>query len=176
MASEKILEQKKQIVSDLSDKMKNSCAGVFVDYKGITVDQDTKLRKELREAGVSYGVIKNSILSFAVKDAGLDGLDDVLKGTTALAMCDSDYVAAAKILCDFAKKNDFFKIKAGYIDSNVIDEAGVKSLANLPSKEVLVAQLLGVMNGPIRGLATVLNGNIKGLAVALNAIAEKKSA
>ncbi|CDB23959.1 50S ribosomal protein L10 [Clostridium sp. CAG:557] len=176
MPSEKILEQKKALVASLSDKLKNSCAGVIVNYKGINVSDDTKLRKELRESGVEYFVVKNTLLQRAAKEAGLDGLEPVLEGTTAIAISKEDHVAAARILCKFADENDFFKAKAGFIEGKVISEAEVNNLAKLPTKEVLVAKALGGLNAPISGFVTVLNGTIKGLVVALNAIAEKQSA
>ena len=176
MPSEKILEQKKALVASLTDKLKNSCAGVIVNYKGINVSDDTKLRKELREAGVEYFVVKNTLLQRATKEAGLDGLEPVLEGTTAIAISKDDHVAAARILCKFAEGNDFFKAKAGFIEGKVISEAEVNNLAKLPTKEVLVAKALGGLNAPISGFVTVLNGTIRGLVVALNAIAEKQSA
>lgn len=176
MPNEKILEQKKALVASLSDKLKNSCAGVIVNYKGINVSDDTKLRKELRESGVEYFVVKNTLLQRAAKEAGLDGLEPVLEGTTAIAISKEDHVAAARILCKFADENDFFKAKAGFIEGKVISEAEVNNLAKLPTKEVLVAKALGGLNAPISGFVTVLNGTIKGLVVALNAIAEKQSA
>ena len=176
MPSEKVLEQKKALVEQLAEKLKGSCAGVFVKYKGITVEDDTKLRKELREAGVEYSVIKNTLLSRAAEKAGLDGLDSVLKGSTAVATSNDDYVAAARILCKFAKNNDFFKAKAGFVEGKVIDASEVENLSKLPSKEILVAQVLGTLNAPITGFATVLNGTIRSLVIALNAIAEKQSA
>ena len=176
MPSEKILEQKKALVASLSDKLKNSCAGVIVNYKGINVSDDTKLRKELRESGVEYFVVKNTLLQRAAKEAGLDGLEPVLEGTTAIAISKEDHVAAARILCKFADENDFFKAKAGFIEGKVISEAEVNNRAKLPTKEVLVAKALGGLNAPISGFVTVLNGTIKGLVVALNAIAEKQSA
>lgn len=176
MPSEKVLEQKKQIVAELAEKLKGSCAGVVVDYKGITVDKDTKLRKDLREAGVDYFVIKNTLLSRAAKEAGIDGLDPVLEGTTALAVSKEDYVAAARILSKFAEDNKVFNVKAGFVEGKTINEKEVGDLAKLPSKEVLVSRVLCGLNTPITGLVTVLNGTIKGLVVALNAIAEKQSA
>ena len=176
MPSEKVLEQKKQIVAELSESLKNSCIGVIVNYKGITVADDTKLRKSLRESGDEYKVVKNTLLSRALKEAGIDGLDSVLEGTTAIAISQEDYVGAAKILCEYAEKSKTFEIKAGFVDGNVIDAEGVKNLAKLPSKEVLLAQVLGGLNAPITGFATVLNGTLKGLVVALNAIAEKQGA
>ena len=176
MPSEKILEQKKAIVADLAEKLKSSCAGVVVDYKGINVSDDTKLRRELREAGVDYFVVKNTLLSRAAKEADIDGLDSVLEGTTAIAISNDDYIAAAKILCDFADKNKTFNVKSGFIDGNVVSVDQINELAKLPSKEVLVAKAIGGLNAPISGFVTVLNGTIKGLVVALNAIAQKQSA
>lgn len=176
MPSEKILEKKKQAVSALTESLKNSCAGVIVDYKGVTVAQDTKLRKELREAGSNYMVVKNTLLRLALKEAGIDGLDEVLEGTTAIALNAEDHVASARILSKFAENNKTFKIKAGFLDGVAIDTKAIKELAELPSKEVLVAKALGGLNAPITGFVTVLNGTMKGLVVALNAIAEKQAA
>ena len=176
MPSEKILEQKKAVVAELSERLKGSVAGVLVNYKGITVADDTKLRKDLREAGVKYTVVKNTLLKRAAEDAVIEGLDPVLEGTTALATSEEDYVAAAKILCEYAEKNKNFEIKSGYVDGGVLGVDEIKDLAKLPSKEVLVAKALGGLNAPISGFVTVLNGNIRGLACVLNAIAEKKGA
>ena len=120
--------------------------------------------------------MKNTLLQRAAKEAGLDGLEPVLEGTTAIAISKEDHVAAARILCKFADENDFFKAKAGFIEGKVISEAEVNNLAKLPTKEVLVAKALGGLNAHISGFVTVLNGTIKGLVVALNAIAEKQSA
>ena len=163
MPSEKVLEQKKLAVSEIKAKLQNSVAGVIVDYKGINVADDTKLRKELREAGIEYAVVKNTLLRFAAKEAGFDALTDVLEGTTALAVSNDDPVAAAKILNKYAEDSKGkFSLKAGYVEGKILDQAGLQNLAKLPSKEQLLTQLL-----------SVLNGNIRGLAVALNAIAEK---
>ena len=175
MPSAKILEQKKQVVAELADKMSRACAGVFVDYCGITVEEDTKLRAEMRKAGVEYTVVKNTLPRFAAKDAGLDGLDEILNGTTALALSYDDPVAPAKILNAYASKHENFKVKMGFVEGKVITPAEVKDLGDLPSREVLVATILGTMNAPITGLVTVLNGTIKGLAVALKAIDEQKA-
>ncbi len=176
MPSEKILEQKKAIVADLAEKLKSSCAGVVVDYKGINVADDTKLRKELRESGVEYFVVKNTLLQRAVKEAGLEDLEPVLEGTTAIAISQEDHVAAARILCGFGKKNKFFNAKAGFVEGKVISEAEVNNLAKLPPKEELIAKTVGSLNAPISGLVTVLDGTIKGLVVVLNAVAQKQSA
>ncbi|MBQ3078064.1 MAG: 50S ribosomal protein L10 [Clostridia bacterium] len=176
MPSAKILEQKKLVVAALADKLSKATAGVFVDYCGITVEEDTKLRAEMRKAGVEYTVVKNTLTRLAAKEAGLEGLDEILNGTTALAVSYDDAVAPAKILDAYASKHDNFKIKMGFVEGKVISAAEVKNLAMLPSREVLIAQVLGTMNAPITGLVTVLNGNIRGLAVALKAIAEQKGA
>lgn len=163
MPSEKTLKQKQEVVAELKAKLNGAVAGVLVDYKGITVEQDTKLRREMREANVEYTVIKNSLLRFAAKEVGFDGLCDVLEGTTALAVSNEDPISAAKILTKFAEASkDKFSIKAGFVDGEILSAAKVTELGNLPSKEQLLGQLL-----------SVLNGNIRGLAVALNAIAEK---
>ena len=150
-------------VEELAQKLSSAAAGVIVEYKGISVADDTLLRRKLREAGVDYAVVKNTMLGRAAAKAGLEGLDDVLKGTTALAVSAEDPVSAAKILCEQAKNDENFKVKAGFLDGAVIDVARVNELAKLPSREGLISMLLSVLNGPIRGLA-----------VALNAIAEKQ--
>ncbi len=176
MPSEKILEQKKQLVAALAADLKESCTGVIVNYKGINVADDTKLRKQLREAGSTYKVVKNTMLKRALDEAGIEGLEGVLEGTTAIAYNKEDYVVSAKILSEFAEKSKTFELKAGFVDGNALDAAGVKELAALPPKEVLVAKALGGLNAPITGFVTVLNGTLKGLVVALNAIAEKQGA
>jgi len=177
LPSEKILTQKKQQVEDLAALLKSSVAGVLVDYKGINVANDTKLRRELRAAGVNYSVIKNTLLRRAVEKADLKDLDDILTGTTALAVCENDAVAAAKILNKYAEgSKGAFKIKGGFVEGKVIDAQSVEALAKLPAREELVAMVLRGFNAPISGFANVLNGNLRGLAIALNQIAEKKSA
>lgn len=175
MPSEKILDQKKEIVAELAQKMRESAAGVLVDYRGLTVEQDTKLRAKLREANIEYKVVKNTLTRLAANEVGYEELDPILNGPTSLALSKEDPVVAAKVLCDFAKTNDSLEIKAGFVDGRVIGVAEVKALAALPSKEVLIAKMLGSMNAPISGLANVLNANIRGLVVALNAIAEKSA-
>ena len=164
MPSEKILEQKKAIVAELTDKIKNSAAGVFVDYQGLTVADDTALRRELRKAGVEYSVVKNSLARFAVKNAGYEtDFDEILNGVTALALSESDVIAPAKILCNFAKKNDNLKIKAGFTEGRAISIDEIKELSVLPSKEELISKTLYWLLSPIQGLA-----------IALQAIADKQ--
>ena len=153
LASEKILELKKQQVAEVTDWFKGSIAGVVVDYKGISVEDDTKLRKELREANVRYVVLKNTILRRAAENAELGELNDVFKGTTAVAFSEDDYTAAARILGDYAKKVDSFSIKGGFMDGAVVDLATVEKLATLPTREVLLSMLCNVLNAPIAKLA-----------------------
>lgn len=175
MPSESVLKVKQALVVDLANKLKAASSGVLVDYKGITVEKDTKLRTDLRNANVDYTVVKNTLTRFAADVAGLSGLDDVLEGTTALAVHMSDEILPAKILFEYAKKNDNFKIKAGFLDGKVITAAEVERLAKLPSKEILIATVLGTLNAPITGLVNVLNGNLRGLVFVLSAISEQKA-
>ena len=175
MPSEKILQEKQALVAGLTDKLSNSVAGVVVSYKGISVADDTQLRRKLREAGVEYAVVKNTLLSRAAHNVGLEELDGVLSGSTAIATS-SDHVAAAKILCEFAEKNKTFEVKAGYVEGKVISAAEVQELAKMPPKEVLVAKVLGGLNAPISGFVCVLNDNLRGLVCAMNSIAEKQGA
>lgn len=161
MPSANILKEKQAMVADLAEKMKNAVSGVLVDYKGITVEEDTKLRRDLREAGVHYAVVKNTLLRLAAQEAGLTGLDEVLNGTTAMALSDEDPVAPAKHLNDFAKDGDKIKIKAGFLEGKVIPLDEVKTLANLPSKEVLIAQVLYGFNYPLTQLAIAFDAIAK---------------
>ncbi len=156
MPSNRVLEEKKQIVADLVENLKSAAAGVLVDYKGITVEDDTKLRKQLREAGVHYGVYKNTLIRFAFNEVGYSELDECLNGTTALAYSE-DLTAGAKILCDFAKDHENFTVKAGFLEGEPLDIAGVQALAKLPSRDQLLSMLCSALNGNIRGLAVVLN-------------------
>ena len=153
MASEKVLEQKKALVAELTERLQSSIAGIVVKYEGITVEDDTKLRKELREAGVKYTVVKNTLLSRAADNAGLAEMKEVLEGTTALATSDEDYVAAARILCKFADSHDNFEVKTGYMDSDIIDMDKIQSLAKLPTRDVLLANVLGAFQAPIASFA-----------------------
>lgn len=156
MPSAIVLEQKKQVVAELTERLNNSVAGVIVDYKGITVADDTALRKELREAGVEYTVVKNTLLRLAIGGTELKGLDSVLEGTTAIATSADDYVAAARILNKFADTHKGFEIKNGFIDKEVIDVAKISGLAKLPSREVLLANVLGAFQAPISAFARAI--------------------
>ena len=156
MPSEKVLEQKKQIVAELSDVIGNACAGIIVDYKGITVADDTKLRADLRAANVKYAVVKNTLLNLAVKGTSLEGISEYLSGTTAIATSADDYVAPARILNKFAENSNTFTIKTGFLDGEIIDNDKIKSLAKLPSREVLLATVCNVFNAPIASFARAI--------------------
>ena len=153
MPSKSILEQKQAIVAELAEKLKNSPAGVVVNYQGITVDDDTKMRKALREAGVTYTVMKNSLTGRACEEVGLGEMKEYLKGMTAIAIGSDDAVAPAKVLKEYADKIESFEIVAGYLDGKVVDKATVEHLASIPSKEVLIAKLLGSIKSPLYGFA-----------------------
>lgn len=158
MPSKNVLEAKQKVVADLKDKVTSSAAGVVVDYKGISAEKDTKLRKELREAGVDYAVVKNTLLKLAIADTDFEGISTVLEGTTALAVSKEDPIVAAKILNDFAKaSNGAFSIKSGYMDGKVLSAAEVSAIADLPGREGLLQMLLSVLVSGPRGLAIALN-------------------
>lgn len=174
MPSAKILEQKKQIVKELSEKIAKAKTIVIADYRGITVAEDTKLRSELRKENVEYRIVKNTYTLLAAKQNGLEGLEEYLNGPTSIAFGFDDPVAPARLLVNYSKSNKKFQIKAGVLEGKVISIQKLAELANLPSREVLVAKLLGTINAPVSGLVNVLNANIRGVVVALNAIAEQK--
>ena len=167
MPSKSVLETKQAIVAQLKDKVANSVSGVVVDYKGITAEADTKLRKELREAGVEYTVVKNTLLKRAIEGTEIEGMSEVLEGTTALAVSHEDQIAPARILNKFAKDSDGkFVIKSGYMDGKeipdsrmekVMSPAEIAAIADLPSKEGLVQMLLSVLVSGPRGLAIALS-------------------
>ena len=154
MPSNVILEQKKQVVADLAEQIKASAAGVVVNYQGITVENDTALRKALREAGVKYVVMKNTLTGRACDMCGYGDIKQYLNGMTAIAISSpEDPIAPAKILKEYAEKIASFEIVAGYCDGQVLDAQGINSLADIPSKEVLIAKFLGSIKSPIYNFA-----------------------
>jgi len=153
LPSQKVLEEKKAVVASVADRLKNSVAGVVVSYEGINVEDDTQLRRELREAGVQYTVVKNTLLGRAAEEAGLDDLKAVLEGTTALATSAEDHTAAARILAKYAEKNEKFTIKSGYLDGKVVGVDTIDALAKLPSRDVLLATVCNALNATIAGFA-----------------------
>jgi large subunit ribosomal protein L10 len=176
MASKAIFEQKKQIVEDIKAKVQSAKSMVLVDYRGLTVKNDTEFRAKMREADIEYKVMKNKLVKIALNQLGYTEFDKDLEGTTAIAFAKNDPVAPAKIILEAMAKYNKLSVKCGMVEGKPITAEGVKELAELPPKEVLVAQVLGMLLAPITGLVRVLNaGTVGGLAVALNQIAEKKS-
>ena len=153
MPNASVLEKKQQQVAELKEKIAGAVTGIIVDYKGINVSDDTALRKELRENGVEYFVVKNTILGRAIDGTSVEGMKSVLEGTTALALSKEDYTAAARILCKFAEGHDNFKVKSGFLDGEVVDVATIESLAKLPTKEVLLATVCSAFQAPIAAFA-----------------------
>lgn len=157
MPNAKVLSEKQAIVEALAERIKGAEAGVLVDYKGITVAEDTALRTELRKEGVEYTVVKNTLTRKALDKLGMNELDSVLNGTTSLATADNDPIAPFRILSDYSKKlNERFNIKAAFMDGKVLNEAEIAEMSALPSKDALYAKVLGTMIAPITGLAVCL--------------------
>ena len=163
MASEKILNQKKKEVSELAEKMKEAKIILLTDYRGINVSDVTKLRAELRNSKSEYRVIKNNITRRALAEAGIEGLDNLLEGPTAVVMNNEDYLETAKAIYNYSKDNDFYKIKGGIIEGKVMTAEEIITLAKLPSKETLLSMLAGA-----------LLANISKLAVALDQVKQQK--
>lgn len=156
MPSQKILEKKKDKVQVLAEKFKKAKMIVLTEYRGISVEDDTKLRATIRNNGDEYSVVKNSIIAHAAKEAGIEGLDN-LEGPTAVVIGYEDYVTPAKAVNDYAKDNEFYTIKAGVMDGKMIEVSEVKKLANLPSKDTLYAMLASALLGNIRNFAVVID-------------------
>ena len=163
MPSAKILSEKQAYVAALKDKIANSVSGVIVDYKGINVADDTKLRRDLREAGVEYAVVKNTMLKLALDGTGLEGIDSVLEGTTAIAIgSGEDAMAPARILCKFADttKNKNFNVKIGYMEGKVMDKAEVEAIAKLPGREGMLSMFAGALTSTLSGLAVAMQAYV----------------
>lgn len=169
------LKKNQEVVSALKQRFAESVSGVLVDFRGVNVEQDVELRNSFRKAGVDYGVVKNTMLSLALDGIEFEEIKPFLEGPTALATSSQDLVAPARVSCEFAKKNENFKIKVGFIDGLVVSADEVERIALLPSKEELVAKALCGLNSPICGLVNVLNANITGLARVLDAVSKQKS-
>ena len=157
MPNAKVLSEKQAIVAALTEQLKNASSGVLVDYKGITVAEDTALRTELRQNEVQYGVVKNTLVRFALNNVGLEGLDDVLNGTTSLATAENDPIAPFRIINDYSKKlGDRFNVKAAFMEGKILTDAEIAEMSSLPSKDALYSKVLGTMIAPITGLAVCL--------------------
>jgi len=158
MPNAKVLSEKQAIVAALVERIKNASAGVLVDYKGITVAQDTELRGELRKNEIDYSVVKNTLVRFALDATGLQELDPVLNGTTSLATSTGDPIAPIRIVSEYSDKlNGVFNVKAAFMDGKVLSDSEIKQIAALPSKDALYSQVFGTMLAPITSLAVVLN-------------------
>ena len=158
MPNAKVLSGKQAIVAALADRIKNASAGVLVDYKGITVAQDTELRTELRKNEIDYTVVKNTLTRFALDQAGLQELDSVLNGTTSLATSTGDPIAPIRVVSEYSDKlGGVFNVKAAFLEGKVLSESEIKQIAALPSKDALYAQVFGTLLAPITSLAVVLN-------------------
>ena len=157
MPNAKVLSEKQAIVEALAERIKNAGAGVLVDYKGITVAEDTALRTELRKDGVEYTVVKNTLTRKALDKLGMSSLDHVLNGTTSLATAEKDPIAPFRIISDYSKKlGDRFNIKAAFMEGKVLNDSEIAEMAELPGKDALYAKVLGTMIAPITGLAVCL--------------------
>lgn len=163
MANAKVIQAKQEAVDVVTSKLRESATTVVADYRGLNVAQVTELRKQLREAGVEFQVLKNTLVRRATAAAELSELDEVLTGPTAIAFSVEDAVAPAKILNDFAKKNDALKVKGGVVEGRVVGADQIKALAELPSREGLLSMLLSVLQAPVRNFA-----------LAVKAVAEKE--
>ena len=174
-----VTSAKQAVVAQLKEQLESAKGVVLTSYKGLTVAQDTELRRELLEAGVSYHVVKNTMLRIAAKEAGIEGIEEHLEGTTAFAFSTEDAVAPAKVICGFIKKNkledaEVLTVKVGMVEGKVIGVDEVKALAALPSREELIAKLLGSMNAPISNTVNVLQGVIRNAVYVLDAIRSQK--
>jgi large subunit ribosomal protein L10 len=174
VSSPTVLASKQKIVQEISEKMQRSVTTVLTDYRGLNVAEVTRLRKELREAGVEYKVLKNTLTKLAVDKVGLEGLKKDLTGPIAIAFSYDDPVAPARILTKYAKETKKLTLKSGVVEGKVIDLAGIIALAELPPREVLLAQVLAGLQAPISGFVNVLQGNLRNFACVINAIKEQK--
>ena len=169
------LEAKKALVEEIKDKLSRAKSVTFVDYNALTVAEDTEMRREFKKNGAEYKVYKNKLLLLALNELGIQGAEKYLHGTTAVAFSYNDEVSGAKIVCQNAEKSKKLTVKFGLLNGNFVEGKEIEELAKLPSKEVLIAKLLGTLNAPISALARVLIAPVTGLARALNAISEQKA-
>ena len=168
-----VRQEKVELVQEIKEKLSSSSSSILIDYKGITVEEANELRKECREAGVDYKVYKNTLVTIAARELGLEELEPHLVGPTAIAFGIEDPVAPAKVLSANIDKFKKMEFKAGVLEGEIIDKDAIEALAKLPSKEELIAKVLGSLNAPIYGMASVLSGTIRSLLYALNGIIEQ---
>jgi len=167
---------KQQVIAEIKDRFERAGSVVLVDYRGINVADVTELRKQFRTAGVEYVVLKNTLVKRALAELNIDGINALLEGPSAFAFGYEDPVAPAKVLTDFITKtkNERLSIKGGLVDGQAIDPAGVKALADLPPKEVLIAKMMGSLNAPITGFVGVLSATLRSLVYAIDAVRKQK--
>lgn len=170
-----ILEQKKAVVEEIKTKLSEAQSVVFVDYRGLTVAEDTELRNEFRKTGTEYRVLKNTMIELAAAELGIEGLDEHLKGPTAVAFGMTDAAAPAKVMLDFIKKSKKGSVKCGIVAGEILDTAGVQALSELPPKEVLIAKMMGSLNAPITNFVGVLSATLRSLVYAIEAVRKQKS-
>lgn len=170
------IKDKEPVVREIKEKLEASKGAVLTDYRGLNVSEITELRRKLREAGVEYKVVKNTLTIIAAKELGIEEIDTYLEGPTAIAFGIEDAVAPAKIISDFAKDHKALEMKAGLLEGKVIGIDQIKALANLPSREVLLAQVVGGMQAPLYGMVNVLQGSLRNLVYVLDAVRAKQEA
>jgi len=165
---------KHELVAKLRNELDGVTSVFLCNFKGLTVEKDTQLRRKMRESGAKYTVIKNTLLKLAFADTDFTKIDEHLVGNTALAHNSEDIVGLAKLIRDFAKENESFEFKAGVVEGQAIDLKGLEALAEMPPKEVLVSKLMYMLNFPVQGLATVLSGTLRNLVVTLDQVRQQK--
>jgi large subunit ribosomal protein L10 len=170
------IEEKKQIVQELKQKLENSTLVICTDFRGLNVSQITELRQQLRVPGVEYRVLKNTMFRFALQEAGYEDIAQQITGPNAVIFSQNDPVGPAKTIFDFAKTNKELEVKIGILEGQLLAPEGIKNLAQLPPRDVLLAQVVGTMQAPITAFVRVLNANLTGLVRALDGIREQKEA
>lgn len=168
-------EEKELILQELKEKLGSAKVVVLTDYRGLTVAEVTRLRRRLREAGCEFKVAKNTLASLAARQLGLEGLDPYLEGPISIAMSAEDPVAPAKVLTEFIRETRKMEIKAGVLEGKVINAEGVRGLADLPPREVLLAKVLGGMQAPLYGFASVLQGTLRSFVYVLEAVRKQRA-
>jgi large subunit ribosomal protein L10 len=169
------IEEKQKVVAEIEQKIKDASLIVFTDYRGLTVDEVSALRDKLRVPGVEFRVLKNTMTRFALRNVGYQDVADQLQGPNAILFSNEDLVGPAKTIFEFVRQHPNLEVKMGILEGQTVSAEKVKQLAELPPREVLVAQVLGTMQAPITSFVRVLNANITGLARALDQIREQKA-
>lgn len=168
--------EKTALVAEIKDRFVSASGVIMADYRGLTVKQMQTLRAKLRDAGADLKVYKNTLTQIAVRELALPSMDELLEGPTVLAFATGDPVSVAKVLADFAKESKVLELKGGFVDGSVIAAEQVKALASLPSREVLIAQVMGLLVSPVRGFMSMCNAPASAFARAVKAVADQKAA